>query len=89
MKAFLHPNRIPAPLSSAFLHNQDPKQTFPVLADESREPSRRQCIQWLCNSAAAVAVAGRFIMLFVRLASVFAALLLGSATVLAQGAKLT
>jgi hypothetical protein len=27
MKAFLHPNRIPAPLSSAFLHDQDPKQT--------------------------------------------------------------
>jgi putative membrane protein len=35
------------------------------------------------------AVAGRFIMLFVRLASGFAALLLASATVLAQGAKLT
>jgi putative membrane protein len=50
---------------------------------------RRRYIQWLCNSAAAAAVAGRFIMLFVRLASVFAALLLASATVLAQGAKLT
>src|SRR5215469_11831367 len=43
----------------------------------------------VCNSAAAVAVAGRFIMLFVRLASVFSGLLLASATVLAQGAKLT
>ena len=67
----------------------DPKRTFFVLADESREPLRRRYIQWLCNSEAATAVAGRFIMLFVRLASVFAALLLASATVLAQGAKLT
>ena len=67
----------------------DPKRTFLVLADESREPLRRRYIQWLCNSATAAAVAGRFIMLFVRLASVFAALLLASATVLAQGAKLT
>jgi putative membrane protein len=50
---------------------------------------RRRYIQWLCNSAAAVAVAGRFIMLFVRLASVFAALLLASVTASAQGAKLT
>jgi putative membrane protein len=49
----------------------------------------RRYIQWLCNSTAAAAVAGRFIMLFVRLGSVFAALLLSSATVLAQGAKLT
>jgi hypothetical protein len=28
MKAFLHPNRIPAPLFSAFLHDQDPSATF-------------------------------------------------------------
>jgi putative membrane protein len=49
----------------------------------------RRYIQWPYNSAAAAAVAGRFIMLFVRLGSVFAALLLSSATVLAQGAKLT
>ena len=28
MKAFLHPNRIPAPLSSAFLHDQDPTETW-------------------------------------------------------------
>ena len=67
----------------------DPERIFPVPTNDSREPMCRQCIQWLCNSAAAVAVAGRLIMLFVRLASVFAALLLGSATVLAQGAKLT
>ena len=67
----------------------DPKRTLLFLADESRKPLRRRYIQWLCNGAAAVAVAGRFIMLFVRLASVFAALLLASATVLAQGAKLT
>ena len=67
----------------------NPKRTFLVLADEFREPLRRRYIQWLCNSEAAAAVAGRFIMLFVRLASVFAALLLASATVLAQGAKLT
>jgi putative membrane protein len=67
----------------------DPKRTFLVLAHESREPLRRRYIQWLCNSAAAAAVARRFIMLFVRLASVFAALLFSSATVLAQGAKLT
>jgi putative membrane protein len=49
----------------------------------------RRYIQWLYNSAAAVAVEGRFIMLFVRLAGVFSALLLASVTVLAQGAKLT
>src|SRR6516164_5755178 len=67
----------------------DPKRTFLVLADEFREPLRRRYIQWLCNSAAAATVAGRFIMPFVRLASVFAALLLASATVLAKGAKLT
>ena len=65
------------------------KRTFLVLADESREPLHPSYIHWLCNSAAAVAVAGRFIMLFVRLASVFAALLLACATALAQGAKLT
>jgi putative membrane protein len=67
----------------------DPKQTLAVRADESREPWRRHCIQWPYNSAAAVAVAGRFVMLFVRFASGFAALLLASGTVLAQGAKLT
>jgi putative membrane protein len=66
-----------------------PKADIPVRVDESREPLCRQRIQRLCNSATAAAVAGRFVMLFVRLASVFAALLLGSATVLAQGAKLT
>jgi putative membrane protein len=49
----------------------------------------RQPIQCLCDNAAAAAVAGRFIMLFIRFGNVFAALLLGSATVLAQGAKLT
>ena len=64
----------------------DPKRTLLFLADESRKPLRRRYIQWLCNSAAAAAVAGRSIMLFVRLASVFASLLLASATVLAQGA---
>jgi putative membrane protein len=49
----------------------------------------RQFIQCRCDNAAAGAVAGRFIVLFIRFGSVFAALLLGSATVLAQGAKLT
>jgi hypothetical protein len=30
MKAFLHPNRIPAALPSAFLHDQDPKRTLGI-----------------------------------------------------------
>ena len=69
MKAFLHPNRIPAPLSSAFLHDQDPKRTFAaeVCCDAQHgryvgsrsedEPMRRREFLTILGSAALISPA--------------------------------
>jgi putative membrane protein len=59
------------------------------LRKESREPLLRCCIQWRCRCAAIVAATGRFIMIFVRFAGAFAALLLASGIASAQSPRPT